>query len=277
MRIAMGVEYDGSRYHGWQRQGHDTNTVQQQLDEALSKVANEDVVVVCAGRTDSGVHGVGQVVHFDTSAHRSEKGWVFGANTNVARDITTHWAIPVPDDFHARFSALSRSYRYVIYNSPVKPGLAHRNLTWNHRRLDVDVMQMAAQSLVGEFDFSSFRASGCQAKTSTREVYSIEFSRKGALIIMDIKANAFLQNMVRNIVGVLMAVGAGQRPLEWVSEVLEAKDRTKGGVTAHPYGLYFMKVEYPERFEIPHPQLEIPFLPLGNEVYYPERLSSRQI
>lgn len=275
MRIAVGVEYDGSRYHGWQRQGHDTNTVQQKLDEALSKVANSDVVVVCAGRTDSGVHGVGQVVHFDTEADRSEKAWVFGANTNMPSDITVHWAVPVNDSFHARFSALSRRYRYVIYNCAVKPGLANKYVTWDYRELDVEKMQQAANLLIGKFDYTSFRAAGCQAKTATREIQMIRLFRKGALVVMDIQANAFLQNMVRNVAGVLMAIGAGRRPVEWAQEVLEAKDRTKGGNTAHPYGLYFMRVEYPAEFNIPYTTPEIPFMPMSDDVYLPQKLNQR--
>ncbi len=275
MRIAVGVEYDGSRYHGWQRQGHDTNTVQQKLDEALSKVANSETSVMCAGRTDSGVHGVGQVAHFDTDVTRTEKAWVFGANTNMPPDITVHWAVPVSDDFHARFSALSRRYRYVIYNCAVKPGLANRYMTWDYRPLDVEKMQEAANDLIGTFDFSSFRAAGCQAKHATREIQMIRLFRKGALVVMDIQANAFLQNMVRNVAGVLMAIGAGQRPVAWAQEVLEAKDRTKGGNTAHPYGLYFMKVEYPEEFAIPYTTPEIPFMPFSDEIYLPQKLNER--
>ncbi|PCJ44154.1 MAG: tRNA pseudouridine(38-40) synthase TruA [Moraxellaceae bacterium] len=275
MRIAMGVEYDGSPYHGWQRQGHDTNTVQQKLDDALSKVADSKISVVCAGRTDSGVHGVGQVVHFDTDVNRSEKAWVFGSNTNMPADITVHWAVPVVDDFHARFSALSRRYRYVIYNSAVKPGLANKYVTWDYRPLDVERMQQAANHLIGAFDFSSFRAAGCQAKTATREIQSIHLFRKGALVVMDIQANAFLQNMVRNVAGVLMAIGSGNKPIEWALEVLEAKDRTKGGNTAHPYGLYFMKVEYPEQFNIPYTTPEIPFMPLSDTIYFPQKLNQR--
>lgn len=263
MRIALGVEYDGSQYCGWQRQKHDTETVQEYLEKALSKVANHPVRVVCAGRTDTGVHGVGQVVHFDTESERNEKGWIFGCNTNLPDTISVRWAKPVSDEFHARFSAQSRAYRYVIYNHPVRPALGMKHLTWNFRKLDVELMQQASQVLVGKHDFSSFQAQGCQAKSPVRTIQKLNLYRRGPLVIMDIQANAFLQHMVRNISGVLMAIGCGKESKEWISEVLNHRNRTLGGVTAPPYGLYFMKVKYPDEFAIPEPAQDIPFMPLG--------------
>ena len=263
MRVALGVEYDGSYYCGWQRQKHDPESVQQHLEIALSKVANHPVRVICAGRTDTGVHGVGQVVHFDTESERSEKGWIFGCNTNLPDSISVRWAKPVSDEFHARFAAISRAYRYIIYNHPVPPALGIQHLTWNYRTLDVDLMQRAADVLVGEHDFSSFQAQGCQAKSPVRTIHHISLSRHGRLIVMDIQANAFLQHMVRNIAGVLMAIGSGKEPLEWVNEVLTHRNRTLGGVTAPPYGLFFMKVGYPEHFQIPDPEPDIPYMPLS--------------
>ncbi len=263
MKIALGVEYDGSCYRGWQRQRHDPQTVQAVLEQALSKVADHPVGVICAGRTDTGVHGVGQVVHFETRAQRDMKAWVFGGNSNLPDSISVRWAVPVADDFHARFSARQRSYRYLIYNSRQRPALGIRHLTWNYRPLDVDLMHQAGQYLVGEKDFSSFRAMGCQSKSPVRCITSLKLRRLGDLIVMDVSANAFLQHMVRNIAGVLMAVGSGQQEPQWVKEVLEARDRTKGGVTAPPYGLYFMKVEYPEAFQLPKQPDQIPFLPVG--------------
>ncbi|MEE2731897.1 MAG: tRNA pseudouridine(38-40) synthase TruA [Pseudomonadota bacterium] len=262
MRVALGVEYDGSQYCGWQRQKHDTQTVQEQLENALSKVANHPVQVICAGRTDTGVHGVGQVVHFDTESERAEKGWIFGCNTNLPDSISVRWAQPVAADFHARFSATSRAYRYVIYNHPVRPALGIRHLTWNYRPLDVELMQQAADTLVGEHDFSSFQAQGCQAKSPIRTIHHIRLYRRGRLIIMDIQANAFLQHMVRNIAGVLMAIGSGKEPLQWIQEVLDHRNRTLGGVTAPPYGLFFMRVGYPDHFNIPAPEPDVPFMPL---------------
>lgn len=262
MRVALGVEYDGSRYCGWQRQKHDPESVQEHLERALSKVANHPVQVICAGRTDTGVHGVGQVVHFDTESERKEKGWIFGCNTNLPDSISVRWAKPVSDEFHARFSAVSRAYRYIIYNHPVRPALGIRHLTWNFRPLDVEMMHTAAQALVGEHDFSSFQAQGCQAKSPIRTVHHIRLQRRGHLIIMDIQANAFLQHMVRNIAGVLMAIGSGKEPISWIHEVLNHRNRTLGGVTAPPYGLFFMRVGYPEQFGIPDPEPDIPFMPL---------------
>lgn len=262
MRVALGVEYDGSHFHGWQRQKHTPQTVQACLEQALCFVADHDVSVVCAGRTDTGVHGVGQVVHFDTQAVRDAKAWVYGGNAKLPDTIAIKWALATSDTFHARFSAQSRSYRYVIYNQPVRPALGMTHLTWNYRPLDIAKMREAAACLIGEHDFSSFRAVACQAKSPVRTVERLELYQRGAIIVMDIKANAFLQHMVRNIAGVLMAVGAGKYPVEWVAEVLAYQDRTRGGVTAPPYGLYFMAVDYPSEFNIPAPAPDIPFMPL---------------
>ena len=263
MRIALGVEYDGSRYCGWQRQKHDTETVQQYLEMALSRVADHPVTVICAGRTDTGVHGVGQVVHFDSEAERKQRGWIFGCNTNLPDSISVRWAKPVDDQFHARFSAQSRAYRYVIYNHTVRPALGIKHLTWNHYSLDLERMREASKVLIGEHDFSSFQAQGCQAKSPIRTIQTLELHARGPLIIMDIQANAFLQHMVRNIAGVLMAICCGKRPLEWIDEVLGHRNRTLGGVTAPPYGLYFMKVQYPDHYQIPEPAVDIPFMPLS--------------
>ena len=263
MRVALGVEYDGSHYCGWQRQKHDTRTVQENLESALSKVANHPVQVICAGRTDTGVHGVGQVVHFDTESDRTDKGWIFGCNTNLPDSISVRWTKPVAEEFHARFTAVSRAYRYVIYNHPIRPALGMQHLTWNFRPLDMALMQAAANVLVGQHDFSSFQAQGCQAKSPIRTIHHIKLQRRGRLIIMDIQANAFLQHMVRNIAGVLMAIGCGKEPLSWAEEVLNHKNRTLGGVTAPPYGLFFMRVGYPPEFDIPDPEPDVPFMPLG--------------
>ncbi|MGB3622809.1 tRNA pseudouridine(38-40) synthase TruA [Ketobacter sp. MCCC 1A13808] len=262
MRVAMGVEYDGSHFHGWQRQKHQTETVQEKLETALSKVANHPVRVICAGRTDTGVHGVGQVVHFDTEAVRSDKGWVFGCNTQLPDSVSVRWAKPVSNEFHARFSAQARSYRYVIFNDPLRPALGINHLTWQYLPLDAERMHHTAQILVGKHDFSSFQAQGCQAKSPVRTVHHLNIRTKGSLVIMDIKANAFLQHMVRNVAGVLMAVGSGKQPVSWVEEVLNHRNRTLGGVTASPAGLYFMNVDYPAEHQIPLHRVDIPSMPL---------------
>lgn len=262
MRIALGIEYDGSQFFGWQRQKHEPSTVQEKLENALSFVANHDVSVVCAGRTDTGVHGMGQVVHFDSDAVREDKAWIYGGNAKLPNTISIKWAKVVSDEFHARFSATARSYRYAIYNHPIRPAIGMTHLTWNYRPLNLAAMQEASQCLIGEHDFSSFRAVGCQSKSPQRQVMSLALYRRDRLIIMDIKANAFLQHMVRNIAGTLMAVGSGKMPVGWVEQVLNHKDRTKGGVTAPPYGLYFMAVDYPQSFAIPRPEPNVPFMPV---------------
>lgn len=250
MRIALGIEYDGSRFSGWQRQTHAVG-VQQVLEEALSSVADHPVKVVCAGRTDAGVHATAQVVHFDTEAERSPRAWVLGATCKLPPEVCVTWAQPVTEAFHARFSATGRRYRYVILNRPVRPALLHGRVCWEYGPLDDTRMAAAAVCLRGDHDFSSFRAQGCQARHPRREIYSLDIWRQGEFIYLDVAANAFLHHMVRNIAGTLMAVGRGERPAEWVSEVLAARDRSVAGVTASATGLYLVQVQYPERFGVP--------------------------
>lgn len=250
-RIALGVEYKGARYRGWQRQASGVASVQQALEQALSKVANAPISVVCAGRTDAGVHACGQIVHFDTNAVRDERAWTMGTNFNLPRDISVAWAQQMPADFHARFKATARRYRYVIYNDPIRPAHLAEEVTWNHRPLDVERMAQAAQYLLGTHDFSAFRASQCQAKSPVKHMYHLRVTRHGQMIVLDIRATAFLHHMVRNIAGVLMSIGSGERPIEWAREVLQSRDRREAGVTAHPYGLYLVQVEYPEPFVLP--------------------------
>lgn len=262
MKIAVGIEYDGSEFHGWQSQKHDSQTVQEQVEAALSKVAAHPVSLVCAGRTDAGVHATQQIAHFETQAIRSEKAWVFGGNTNLPFTISIKWAKPVDEHFHARFSALARSYRYLIYNSPIRQGLMSKQITWNYRPLDAEKMSEAGQHLVGEHDFTSYRAVACQAKTATRTIEQLTVKRIGDVIVVDVTANAFLQHMVRNIVGVLMTIGCGERPTDWCKEVLEFRDRTKGGVTAPPFGLYFVGVRYPDPYDLPENAYKIPTFPI---------------
>lgn len=259
-RIALGVEFKGSRYRGWQRQENGVPTVQGTLEKALSRVADHPVSLMCAGRTDALVHASGQVVHFDTTAERSLIAWVMGTNANLPNDISVTWAKVMPAHFHARFSAMARRYRYVIYNDQIRPAHMAEEVTWNHRPLAASRMREAARALVGAHDFTSFRAVQCQAKSPVKTVHHLEVIEHGRFIVLDIRANAFLHHMVRNFAGVLMTIGAGERPVEWAAEVLEARDRRAGGVTAHPYGLYLVRVEYPEEFVLPERYLGPHFL-----------------
>ena len=249
-RIALGVEYIGANYHGWQKQDN-LSTVELQVEMALSKVADAPVKILCAGRTDVGVNALGQVVHFDTLASRSDKSWVMGANTYLPKDIRVQWAQEVSESFHARFSAVARKYRYLIYNKPVHSAILHDRITSYYHQLDENQMQEGANYLLGEHDFSSFRGSGCQSNSPNRYVEFIKVERKGLILSIDIKANAFLLHMVRNIVGVLMEIGEGKKPPIWAKQVLEAKNRSFGAITAKPEGLYLMSVYYPEEYFLP--------------------------
>lgn len=250
MRVALGVEYEGSGFHGWQSQ-RDQRTVQGCLEQALSVVADHGVQVVCAGRTDTGVHATAQVIHFDTPAERSMRSWVLGGNANLVPDIAIQWAQRVPEDFHARFCAQRRRYRYVILNRWTRSAILRGRVTWNHTPLDAQRMHEGAQYLKGEHDFSTFRALGCQAKSPVRTVHSIDVRREGEFIYIDVEANAFLHHMVRNIAGVLMSVGSGEQSPQWVRELLALRDRRLGGVTARPDGLYLIQVTYPTPFDLP--------------------------
>ncbi len=252
MRIALSIEYDGSEFHGWQAQSG-LRTVQQVVETALSRVANEAITVVCAGRTDTGVHAFNQVVHFDSHHVRSMRSWIHGTNAYLPKDACVRWAGQMPDDFHARYSALSRRYQYVIYNSSIRPALYRRQVTWQYRYLDYEVMHQAAQCLIGEHDFTSFRSTECQSNSPIRALHDITVIRRHDIIKIEVTANAFLHHMVRNIVGVLLSVGTGKRPVEWVQSVLQAKDRKQGAETAPAYGLYFAAVHYPSQFELAHP------------------------
>lgn len=249
MRIALAVEYDGSQYHGWQAQTG-LHTIQQVLEQALARVADQDISVVCAGRTDTGVHATNQIIHFDSEKERTMRSWIHGANTYLPKDICVKWAREMPDEFHARYSAISRRYRYIIYNSPIRPAVFRANVTWQYRQLDHRSMQEAGQFLLGENDFTSFRSVECQSNTAMRKIHRLEVTRSGDLIIIDVTANAFLHHMVRNIAGVLIAVGQGKKPAGWVQEVLQAKDRRLGAETAPAYGLYLVAVAYPKEFGV---------------------------
>lgn len=250
MKIALGIEYDGSQFFGWQAQPHARN-VQQCVETALSKVANHPVTVICAGRTDTGVHAAGQVIHAEVTAIRLNRSWILGTNSYLPADVSVLWAQPVDDDFHARFLATARYYRYVILNRVTRPALLARKVAWEYRPLDVERMQAAANYLIGTHDFSSYRAAGCQAKGPIRTIFHLTVSRYGEFIMIDICANAFLYHMVRNIAGVLMTIGSGEQSPQWAQTVLMAKDRKMASTTAPASGLYFWAVDYPSPYLFP--------------------------
>ncbi len=249
MRIALGIEYDGSRFCGWQRQ-KGSNTVQESLEQAISRVADAPVRVCAAGRTDTGVHASEQVVHFDSAARRQVRAWVMGVNTHLPDSISVLWALPVEDDFHARYSAISRQYRYVILNRPTRPALLREQVTWIYQALDSEAMQQAALCLEGTHDFSSYRALACQAKSPVRTVHEVSVRRHQEFIFLDIRADGFLHHMVRNIAGVLIAIGRGEQKISWAEAVLQLRDRTLGGMTAPAAGLYLVKVQYDDKYRL---------------------------
>ncbi len=249
-RVAIGVEYDGSAYSGWQMQQH-APSVQAELERALSRVADHPLRLTAAGRTDAGVHALMQVAHFDTTSARPGQAWVLGGSAECAPDLSVLWARPVPDDFHARFSALSRSYVYRIVNRRVRPAIDRGYACWLRRPLDAGAMHVAAQSLLGEHDFSALRAASCQSPTPVRRVLGVAVRRDADRVEIRITANAFLHHMVRNVAGALVAVGVGDRPVGWVAELLASRDRTQGGVTAPPQGLYFAGVAYEAGWGLP--------------------------
>lgn len=248
-RIVLGIEYDGSAYAGWQWQAG-KRTVQGELEAALSKIASQPINVLCAGRTDAGVHALEQVVHFDCAVEREMRGWLMGGNSYLPDDIRILWAQPAVGDFHARYSAIARAYRYVILNRPMKSALLRSQATWCYQALDERAMHSAAQTLLGEHDFSSFRAQSCQSVSPNRLMYFIDVYRREQQVIIDLCANAFLHHMVRNIAGVLMEIGMGRRPIDWTAELLVIKDRSQAAVTAPPHGLHLAAVFYPEQYGI---------------------------
>jgi len=263
MRIALALEYDGSRFLGWQTQPGG-GTVQDTLQAALSGIAGSAVQVTCAGRTDRGVHAREQVVHFDTGAARPDSAWVRGVNALLPDSVAVLWAARVADDFHARYAALARTYRYVLLNRPVRPALAARHAGWTHAPLDVAAMRAAALQLVGEHDFSAFRAAECQARSPVRTLQALEVQARGERIDFVLRANAFLQHMVRNIVGTLVYVGNGRHAPQWAGEVLASRDRARAAPTFAAEGLYLERVEYAERWALPMPEpgaLGVPALP----------------
>lgn len=252
-RIALGVEYDGTHYHGWQIQPH-ASSIQAELNKAVASVADAPVEVVGAGRTDTGVHASGQVAHFDSAAERSRRSWLLGINTRLPRDICVTWVEPVSADFHARFSAVYRSYRYVILNQPVRSALERDRVWWLHQELNAGAMHEAARVLLGTHDFSCFRAAACQAHTPVRTITDLRVYRDGACVIIECRANAFLHHMVRNLVGTLVRVGKGEATGDWVAAVLASRDRRRAGMTAPASGLTLTGVEYPPEL-LPAPRI----------------------
>ena len=250
MRIALGVEYDGSAFRGWQTQPQG-GTVQDALQAALSQIAGEEMTVVCAGRTDAGVHATGQVVHFDTELKRPLSAWVRGVNTFLPPAVAVRWAHPVADEFHARFSAYGRCYRYLLLNRPQRPGVGHDRVGWYHHPLDVEVMQRAALDLIGEHDFSAFRAADCQAKSPVKTMRRAQVQRVDDLLVFDFEASAFLHHMVRNLVGSLVYIGQGKQSPDWMSQLLLAADRRLAAPTFSAAGLYLVGVDYEAHWGLP--------------------------
>ena len=257
-RLAVGIEYDGTRYAGWQNQPG-LLTLQDAVQKALSEVADHPVTVTAAGRTDAGVHACGQVAHFDTQADRPVRGWVLGANSHLPPDIAINWAMEVERSFHARHTAQGRSYRYCMLRRATRPAILRDRVCWIRSPLDVDAMHAGAQALVGEHDFTSFRAAECQSTTAMRHVDSISVNGDGPLVVIEITANAYLHHMVRNIAGALLMVGAGERPSSWMAEALAARDRTRAGITAPAAGLYLWQVRYPKSLQIPEAAISRPW------------------
>ncbi len=250
MRLALGISYNGQAYEGWQSQ-LSGRTVQDRLEAALGQFTTQRVSTVCAGRTDAGVHGLMQVVHFDTALEREEFSWIRGTNRYLPHDIAVEWARPVPDAFHSRASAIARRYSYVVRESPVRPSVDAGRVGWVFRPLDEDAMRAAAQLLLGEHDFTSFRASACQALSPVKTIKRVEITRRGAYWRFDFEASAFLHHMIRNLMGCLVVIGQGQQPPSWIGEVLQARDRDAAAPTFSPAGLYFLGPVYEPHWGLP--------------------------
>ena len=250
MRVALGLSYNGSAYQGWQSQ-LSGQTVQDKLEAALRKFTTQRVSTLCAGRTDAGVHGIMQVVHFDTELDRDTYSWIRGTNANLPRDIAVQWALHTTDAFHCRACATSRRYAYVLYASPIRPSVDHGRVGWTFRPLDAHAMQQAANLLLGEHDFTSFRASQCQALSPVKTLMEVRLSQRGAYWRIEFEANAFLHHMIRNIMGCLVQIGQGRKPVAWMTEVLQARDRRVAAPTFAPDGLYFLGPRYDPKWGIP--------------------------
>jgi len=249
MKIALGIEYNGKNYHGWQNQ-KEVISIQEMLEKAISYIANQKIKVICAGRTDTGVHSSGQIIHFQTTSNRTEKAWTIGVNSKLPNDISVSWIKKVPDNFHARYSAIYRQYQYIINNSILRSALLHDYSYHFFKPLDEKKMHYSGQYLIGEYDFTSFRSTYCQSKNPYRKILNLTVSRFENLIIINIKANSFLQHMVRNIVGSLIEVGMNKKPENWIKKILIKKNRKFAGITAKSSGLNLIYVHYPVKFNL---------------------------
>ncbi|QIE01934.1 tRNA pseudouridine(38-40) synthase TruA [Buchnera aphidicola] len=249
-RFALGIQYNGSIYHGWQRQNR-VSSIQEEIESALSKIANHNINVICAGRTDAGVHSIGQVIHFNTTTVRKMSAWILGTNSYLSPYISVRWVKYVPEHFHARYSAVSRSYRYIIYNNNIRSVFFQKQSNYIYKKLNEKKMFSAAQFLLGEHDFTSFRAIGCQSLSPYRKIIKLNVFRLDDFVIIDITANSFLYHMVRNIVGALIDVGISQKKEEWIQELLKKKNRKYASFTAPSQGLYLLSIKYPLYFNIP--------------------------
>lgn len=249
-RLVCAIEYMGQRYQGWQSQS-DGKTVQSEVELALTRVANENISVQCAGRTDSGVHSLGQVIHFDTTVSRENHAWVRGANSYLPRDIRLRWCAEVAKDFHARYSAISRKYTYLIHNNRIPSAVFYGRLTWIPFTLDHNLMRDASTYWIGDNDFAAFQSKGCQSKTTKRTIFEIKIERKRDIIVISVEANSFLQKMVRNLVGTLIEIGAKRKKIDWAEFVLNSRNRSFAGATAPSDGLYLSQVKYPTKFILP--------------------------
>jgi tRNA pseudouridine38-40 synthase len=250
LRIALGVEYDGTAFCGWQSQPQACG-VQDALERALGEVSGQPVMTICAGRTDAGVHALCQVAHFDTAAQRPLTAWIRGTNALLPASVSVNWAKQMPEQFHARFSATGRRYVYWLLNRPQRPGLLHDRVGWFHQKLDVNAMRQAAELIMGKHDYSAFRAAECQAKTPWKELRELNIVQRGDMLRFEFAADAFLQHMVRNIVGSLVYVGAGRQPFQWLHELLQSRDRTRAAPPFSPAGLYLASVEYDSMWAFP--------------------------
>ena len=254
-RYAIGIEFNGQHYRGWQTQQAGVVSVQETIEKVLSKIANHNVILHAAGRTDAGVHACNMVAHFDTEAVRPERGWIMGTNTLLPKDIALQWIQPMTTDFHARFKASARRYRYIIYQHAYRPAALYGQVTHIYQKLNVDNMQRAVDKLLGTHNFNSFRAAACQSNQPVRTVTQAKLFQHGAFLILDIQADGFLHHMVRNIVGCLLDIGADIQAPEWIDYLFKIQDRTKASMTAPPDGLYFIQADYPPEFNLPKVRL----------------------
>lgn len=265
-RIALAVEYDGSVFSGWQKQSSpELPTVQGRLETALSRVADQEISVTCAGRTDAGVHASCQIIHFDTAIDRGEKAWVRGVNSLLPAEVRVLWAKRVDAEFHARFSATARRYQYIFYRRRAASAILQGKVTHLRRDLDIEALNTASACLLGEQDFSVFRAAGCQSRSPFRHIDAAAWREQGSFLVFEIQANAFLQHMVRNIVGSLLEVGSGDRQPDWIAELIASCDRKIAAATAPPDGLYLAGVQYPESWQLPATAYSVPILQAFSE------------